>query len=150
MLALIGASLVMVGILLVSIVAAVGLGPARIGMGDTLAVMKSHPMGINVNRHRLIAISACALVTGVLVAMSGPIGFVALIMPHMVRLVVGGDHRKVLPISAVAGACFLVWVDVAARMLIQPTELPIGVITAAIGAPVFLALLPYQARRAAR
>lgn len=99
-------------------------------------------LGIRVNRFRLLAIILCALVTGVLVSMSGPIGFVALILPHITRLIVGGDHRKVLPIAAITGACFVIWADVVARMLIPPTELPIGVITAAIGAPIFLILLP--------
>jgi len=105
-------------------------------------------LGIDVPRFRLVAITLAALLTGVLVSVSGGIGFVALIMPHMVRLVAGGDHRKILPLAALSGAIFMMWVDVAARMLVQPAELPIGVITSGLGAPVFLVLLRVRAMRA--
>ncbi|MCA9858770.1 MAG: iron ABC transporter permease [Thermomicrobiales bacterium] len=104
-------------------------------------------LGIDVPRFRLVSIVLAALMTGVVVAVSGGIGFVALVIPHMVRLLVGGDHRKVLPLSAWLGAVFLVWVDVFARMVVQPVEVPIGVITSAIGAPIFLLLLRTRALR---
>jgi iron complex transport system permease protein len=71
---------------------------------------------------------------------------VGLIMPHIVRLFVGSDHRKVLPISALAGAIFLIWVDVLARMVVAPQELPIGIITSFIGGPFFLWLLHHKQR----
>jgi iron complex transport system permease protein len=79
--------------------------------------------------------------TGVLVAVSGAIGFVGLMMPHLVRMMVGADHRRVLAVAPPAGACFLVWVDVAARVFAAPQELPIGVLTAAVGVPSFLLLM---------
>lgn len=114
-----------------------------LAFGDETAIT----LGVDVERFRLIAIVLAALLTGVLVAVSGGIGFVALILPHAVRLIVGADHRRVLPTAALLGALFLIWVDVAARMLIRPAELPIGVITSGIGAPVFLLLLRWRAKR---
>ena len=81
----------------------------------------------------------------VLVAVSGAVGFVGLMLPHLTRMVVGADHRKVLPLVPLAGASFLVWVDVAARMLAAPEELPLGVITAAIGVPCFVVLMRRKA-----
>ena len=82
-----------------------------------------------------------ALLTGALVAVSGSIGFVGLILPHGVRLLVGSRHRALLPLSALAGALFLVWADTAARTLFDPRELPVGIITALVGGPVFALLL---------
>jgi len=82
-----------------------------------------------------------------MVAVAGSIGFVGLIMPHIVRLVFGSDHRRVLPISALAGAIFLIWVDVGARMVVAPQELPIGIITSVVGGPFFLWLLRYRSRQ---
>ena len=72
------------------------------------------------------------------VAVSGCIGFVGLVIPHLVRSVVGPDHRKLIPISMLTGAIFLIWVDVGARMIKPPAELPIGILTAFLGAPLFL------------
>ncbi|MEO8093942.1 MAG: iron chelate uptake ABC transporter family permease subunit, partial [Pseudolysinimonas sp.] len=72
---------------------------------------------------------------------SGAIGFVGLILPHAVRLIAGPAHRALLPLSALFGAIFLVWADTAARTLFAPRELPVGIVTAIIGAPVFAALL---------
>jgi len=72
---------------------------------------------------------------------SGGIGFVALMVPHAVRMAAGADNRLVLPLSALTGAILLVWVDVAARMLQRPDEIPVGIITAIIGVPFFLLLL---------
>jgi iron complex transport system permease protein len=82
-----------------------------------------------------------ALVTGLLVAVSGAIGFVGLVLPHVVRMVVGSGHRNVLVVAPLAGASFLVWVDLLARTLVAPEELPLGVITALIGVPVFLVVM---------
>lgn len=106
-------------------------------------------LGIDVNRLRKQLVGLCALITGVLVAVSGSIGFVALMVPHAVRFLVGSDHRRVLPVAALVGAIFLVWVDVAARTVAQPVEVPIGVMTSAIGAPFFLWLLRRQDARSA-
>lgn len=81
------------------------------------------------------------LLTAAAVAMAGTIGFVGLVIPHIMRLLVGPDHRRLLPAAALAGGCFLVWSDMAARALFAPAELPVGVITAFFGAPFFLYLL---------
>jgi iron complex transport system permease protein len=75
------------------------------------------------------------------VAVSGAIGFVGLILPHAVRLLVGSRHRALLPLSALAGAIFLVWADTAARTLFDPRELPVGIVTALVGGPVFAVLM---------
>lgn len=75
------------------------------------------------------------------IAVSGTIGFIGLMVPHFTRLLVGGDHKKVLPISALLGGILVVWVDVAARMLIAPEELPVGILTAVIGGPIFIWML---------
>lgn len=90
-------------------------------------------------RRRLFGLSA--LLTGALVAVSGGIGFVGLMIPHVCRLLVGADHRRVLPLAALLGALFLIWADVAARTVVAPAELPIGIITALVGGPFFLWLL---------
>ncbi|WP_344978885.1 iron ABC transporter permease [Streptosporangium fragile] len=107
-------------------------------------------LGVEVDRLRLRLIVMCALVIGTVVAVSGGIGFVALMVPHAVRLALGGDNRRVIPLGALTGALLLVWVDVAARMLNRPDEIPIGVITAVLGSPFFLMLLVRADRRALR
>jgi iron complex transport system permease protein len=99
-------------------------------------------------RGQLMVLSA--LIAGTTVAVAGSIGFVGLIVPHAVRLVVGPDHRRVLPLGALAGAIFLIWVDVGARTVVAPQELPLGIITAFIGGPFFLWLLRYRLRRVDR
>lgn len=98
-------------------------------------------LGVEVHRLRLRLITVSALVIGTVVAVSGGIGFVALMVPHAVRLALGADNRRLIPLSALSGALLLVWVDVAARLLNQPDEIPIGVITAVLGSPFFLLLL---------
>ena len=98
-------------------------------------------LGVHVGRSRVLLLGGTALLTGALVSVSGSIGFVGLILPHGVRLLVGSRHRALLPLSALAGALFLVWADTAARTLFDPRELPVGIITALIGGPVFALLL---------
>lgn len=105
--------------------------------GDTAA----SALGVSVTRTRWIMLSATALLTGAMVAVSGAIGFIGLILPHMVRLVAGRGNRRVLPLSVITGAIFLIWVDTAARTVFDPRELPVGIFTAAIGAPVFALIL---------
>jgi iron complex transport system permease protein len=95
-------------------------------------------LGVDPVRFRWILFSLTSLLTGALVAVSGGIGFVGLMLPHIVRAFVGSDHRRLLPIAALAGAVFLIWVDVLARTAIAPAELPIGIITALLGAPFFI------------
>ena len=105
--------------------------------GDTAAAT----LGINVPGSRWTLLAATALLTGAMVSVSGSIGFVGLILPHAVRLLVGPRHRALLPLSAIVGAIFLIWADTAARSLFDPRELPVGIVTAIIGAPVFAVLL---------
>jgi iron complex transport system permease protein len=103
-------------------------------------------LGVNVARLRLIVVIGATLGTAAAVSVSGLIGFVGIIVPHLVRLTAGASYRVVLPVSMVAGGAFLVLTDIAARTLQAPAELPIGVLTAAIGAPFFLFVL--RSRRA--
>jgi iron complex transport system permease protein len=104
-------------------------------------------MGLDVAPFRARMFVLVSLVTGVLVAAAGPIGFVGLMMPHIVRLFVGGDHRRVLPTAALGGAVFLIWADIAARTIAAPMEIPVGVLTALCGGPFFLWLMRRDARR---
>jgi len=97
--------------------------------------------GVNVVRVQQVAFFSSSVATGAAVALGGPIGFVGIIVPHLIRLLVGSDHRVVLPISALAGAAFLVACDVVARTAMAPVELPVGIVTAIIGGPFFLWLL---------
>lgn len=98
-------------------------------------------LGIPVEQSRWVLLGACAVLTGALVSVSGAIGFVGLVLPHAVRLVVGAGHRALLPLSALAGGLFLLWADTIARTVVDPRELPVGVVTALVGGPVFAALL---------
>jgi iron complex transport system permease protein len=98
-------------------------------------------LGIDVHQFRRRLLVGTSLLTGVIIAVSGTIGFVGLMMPHIVRLVVGADHRRVLPISLLSGAVYLIWVDVIARTMFSPQEIPVGIITALCGAPFFLWLM---------
>lgn len=98
-------------------------------------------LGVPVRLVRNALFGALSVLVGVLVAVSGGIGFVGLVLPHVARLLVGARHRAVLPVAALCGAVFLLAVDVVARVLVRPTELPLSVVTGLIGAPVFLALM---------
>lgn len=103
-------------------------------------------LGIPVTRFRIACFVVAALVTGVMVAFSGVIGFVGLMIPHIVRLVVGGDNARVLPASMLGGAIFLVWADVVARTLMRPEDMPIGIVTGLVGGMFFIWLLRRKAR----
>ncbi|MFB7898711.1 FecCD family ABC transporter permease [Streptomyces xiamenensis] len=103
-------------------------------------------LGVGVHRLRLLLLIASSLLTAVIVSVAGGIGFVGLIVPHAARLLVGPDHRKVIPVSLLLGALFLVLVDLAARTLDRPNEIPIGIVTAVLGAPFFLVLLRSRKR----
>ena len=97
--------------------------------------------GVNVVRAERVALVSASLAVGAAVSLGGPVAFVGIIVPHLVRLMVGADHRLVLPASALFGAAFLIACDLAGRTLFGPIELPVGIITAIIGGPVFLWLL---------
>jgi iron complex transport system permease protein len=98
-------------------------------------------LGVNVRRVRLTIVIAATIGTAAVVAVSGLIGFVGIIVPHFVRLAIGTSYRIVLPLSLLAGGGFLVFADVIARTIVSPAELPIGVITAFFGAPFFAVVL---------
>jgi iron complex transport system permease protein len=97
--------------------------------------------GVEVGRVRLIVFGLASMLVGTAVAASGSVGYVGLIVPHLIRLAVGSDNRLVVPFSAVSGAIFVVLADTVSRTAIAPRELPVGAITALIGAPVFIYLL---------
>lgn len=105
--------------------------------GDTAAAA----LGVGVDRTRWTLMTLVALLTGAMVAVSGAIGFVGLVLPHAVGSLTGPAHRRLLPVVALAGAVFLVWADTLARTLFDPRELPVGIVTALIGVPVFAVLL---------
>lgn len=98
-------------------------------------------LGIDVAKVRKIYLILTSCVTGVLVAAAGTIGFVGLIVPHIVRMMVGSDHKKVLPIAMLGGGIFLIWCDVLARMIMRSSEIPIGIITSMLGGPFFIYLM---------
>lgn len=98
-------------------------------------------LGVPVTRVRLIVVIAATLGTAAVVAVSGLIGFVGLVVPHMVRLIAGTSYRRVVPLTVAFGAAFLILADIPGRMLTAPAELPIGVVTAFVGAPFFIVLL---------
>ncbi|MDQ8705022.1 iron chelate uptake ABC transporter family permease subunit [Streptomyces sp. LHD-70] len=105
-------------------------------------------LGVHVGRARLVLLCATALLTAVLVSCAGAIGFVGLVLPHATRALTGSGHARLLPVTALAGAVFLVWVDTLARTVVDPQEVPVGVVTALIGVPAFVAVL-YRERRKA-
>jgi len=98
-------------------------------------------LGVDVRRARWFLLVVVTLLTAVLVSVAGAIGFVGLVVPHAVRLVLGSRNHRVLPVAALVGALFLLLADTAARTVFEPRELPVGILTAAIGAPVFAVLL---------
>ncbi len=103
-------------------------------------------LGINVEREKLLILGLGSLLTAAAVSISGLVGFVGLVVPHAVRLVLGPDHRLLLPAAALAGAAFLVLADLLARTLLAPSEIHIGILTALIGAPFFIYLLRHTRR----
>ena len=106
-------------------------------LGDESAVT----LGTDLHRWRLVYLLVSALLVGFVVYKAGLIGFVGLVIPHVVRMVFGTDHKKLLPLSALLGAIFLIWADVLCRIVLPGNELPIGVLTSLVGAPVFVYLM---------
>ncbi|WP_400163116.1 FecCD family ABC transporter permease [Brevibacillus sp. TJ4] len=103
-------------------------------------------MGVQVDRTKLIVLLVSTLLTAAAVSIAGIVGFVGLVVPHLVRLLVGPDYRILLPVATVMGGVYVLWADTLARMLLSPTELPLGVITAFLGAPFFAYLLKRNKR----
>ena len=112
-----------------------------VGMGEENA----QALGVNVERLKTVVVLACSLMTAAAVSAVGMIGFLGLVVPHVTRMLVGPDHRLLMPIAAVNGASFLVIVDAAARVVAAPQELPVGVLTALAGAPFFFWILKKRA-----
>ncbi len=135
----IAALLILIGVLL-----ALSFGPTlnALAVGEEGAAY----LGINVERQKTLLIAVASLLTAAAVTIAGLVGFVGLVVPHALRLVIGPGHRLLLPASALGGALFLVVADLLARSLIAPSELPLGVLTALVGGPFFLYLLRRSGR----
>ncbi|MFG2576740.1 FecCD family ABC transporter permease [Streptomyces sp. NPDC048481] len=131
-----------------AVVLAVCLGHARtldaFAFGDEAAA----GLGVRVARTRLVLLCATALLTAALVSCAGAIGFVGLVLPHATRALTGSGHARLLPVTALTGAVFLVWVDTLARTVLDPQEVPVGVVTSLIGVPAFVVVLHRGRRRA--
>ncbi|MBR2131426.1 MAG: iron ABC transporter permease [Oscillospiraceae bacterium] len=106
-------------------------------LGEELAIT----VGVDVAKLKLLIVVLSSLVTGVMVSVSGTIGFVGLVIPHIARTIIGTAHRRMLPFAVLLGGILMVWADALARVVVAPSELPIGVVTAFLGAPFFLLLL---------
>jgi iron complex transport system permease protein len=120
------------------------LGYARSLNLFALGERQASHLGVHVERTKLIVLVLATLITAAAVSVAGVIGFVGLIIPHLVRLLVGPDYRLILPLSAIGGGIYVLWADTIARTLLSPTEIPLGVITAFLGAPFFAYLLHRQ------
>ncbi len=107
----------------------------------------AHYLGVNVRKTQLQLLLLSALLVGVAVAVTGIIGFIGLVIPHLLRLHVGADHRWLLPGSALGGACLLLLADTLARTLVAPAEMPVGLLTSLLGGPYFLWLILRPATR---
>lgn len=107
---------------------------------------QAHQLGVNVERMKLVLLFSATLITAAAVSFAGSIGFVGIILPHTVRLIWGPDHRFLLPLSTIAGAIFLILADTLARTVLGASEVPVGVVTAFLGAPFFLYLLRQKKR----
>ena len=106
-------------------------------LGDEVSIT----LGTDLHSYRIIYLVITSLMIGILVYASGMIGFVGLIVPHLVRIILGTDHRKIIPIAALLGSIILIWADVFSRVIIKGTEIPIGIVISIIGAPLFVWLM---------
>jgi iron complex transport system permease protein len=105
-------------------------------------------LGVEVERVKRLLLALCAVITGIAISISGPIGFIGLLIPHLLRLLVGPDHRTLIPAAALGGALFLVTCDLVGRSVVPPLEIRAGIITAVIGSPYLLSLIIRTQRRA--
>lgn len=106
-------------------------------LGDEVSIT----LGTDLHLYRQIYLFVSSIIIGLVVYSSGTIGFIGLIIPHLVRMIFGTDHKKVIPLASLLGAIFLIWADVLSRIIIQNTELPIGILTSIIGSPFFIYLM---------
>jgi iron complex transport system permease protein len=136
---------VILAIMLVGVAAAVALSPVldAFALGEEMA---SH-LGLSVERSKLAIVGAAALLVAAAVSISGLVGFVGLVAPHVCRIALGPRHRLLVPAAGLAGAIFVVVADLLARTLAAPSEIPLGVVTALVGGPFFLWLLRYAGRQ---
>ena len=134
------APLAVVAVVVLGTVALLTLEGRRL---DALAIgdETAHTLGVSPEAFRMTLLVVVALCIGVVVSASGSIGFVGLVVPHLARRAVGGTHVRAVPVAALMGAVLLVWADVVARTLLQPQEIPIGIITSLVGAPFLLVLI---------
>lgn len=116
------------------------------GKSSLLGDESAQLLGLRVERTRFFLIALAALLAGAAVSVSGLIGFVGLVVPHFIRLLIGDDYRYLLPISMLGGGVLVVFADTAARVWFTPVELPVGILLACIGAPFFLYLLKKKGR----
>jgi iron complex transport system permease protein len=110
----------------------------------------AHSLGMHVERTKRIILAVTAVITGLAISISGPVGFVGLLIPHLFRMLIGPDHRLLLPVSALGGAAFLLTSDLLGRTLISPFEIRVGIITAVLGSPYFLYLIIHYQRKGLR
>jgi iron complex transport system permease protein len=132
----VGVALVVVGAALATL-ALWGRRFDSLAIGDDTA----RALGVAPTRFRVEALVVVSLCVGAVVAVSGGIGFIGLVVPHVARLCVGGSHRRVFPVAALIGASFLIWADAFARIAFAPRELPLGIVTAVIGTPMLIILV---------
>jgi len=132
--------------LLALLALATGMGVALGRQLNVLAMgaVQAASVGMDVRRQQVTLFVLCSVLTGAAVSSAGSIGFVGLVTPHLARLALGSDNRRLLPVAAVLGGLMLMAADLAARALIAPRQLPVGALTALVGVPLFLALLPRQ------
>lgn len=123
---------------LICVISARGMN--SLALGDDMAA----GLGVRVGRTRLLAAAGAVILAGAATAIAGPIGFVGLVVPHLCRLIVGTDHRWLIPFSAIAGAALLTLADIIGRVITRPEEIEVGIVTAFIGAPVFIWLVRRQ------
>jgi len=128
--------------LALTVLAAHGRALNVMSIGDRTAIH----LGVHAERTRLVCLSAASLIAALLVAYAGPVGFVGLVVPHALRRLVGPDHRVLLPAAALGGATFLLVCDTVARTVVSPLELPVGIVTSAVGGPFFLWVLMRKGR----
>ncbi|MFI6106944.1 FecCD family ABC transporter permease [Streptomyces sp. NPDC051310] len=128
---------------------AVCLGHARTLDAFAFGQEAAATLGVNVGRARLVLLCVTALLTAALVCAAGAIGFVGLVLPHAARALVGPGHSRLLPAAALGGAVFLLWIDTLARTVIDPQEVPVGVMTSLVGVPAFVLVL-HRTRRSPR
>jgi len=129
-----------------------GIGVAMVSASDlnltALGEERAAQLGLEVERFKTVMLGTGSLLTAAAVSVAGLIGFVGLMTPHMVRLMVGADHRRLLPASILGGAAFMILADLAARTAIRPEEIPVGAVTAVLGGPFFLYLLRRERKAA--